>query len=161
MLKCSTGKEDGWKKLPGLPWTVPAHVPAMSVAKILIYTEVPAPTAHLCCAICPHGARHIPSTCQSSMESSSQPPLRMKGLNSASLSWTLINYFYQTTLLAQHRAATAQKQEGNALPYLFLMSSCPVKHKKHKGCIRESSRLMWLRKDFMPGTSSIKDTSRV
>lgn len=79
--------------------------------------------------------------------------------------WTqptcLSNCFYQTTLLAQHRAATAQKQEGNAFPHLSLMSSCPVKHKEHKGSVRESSRLVWLRKDFLLDTSSIKDTSRV
>lgn len=65
-----------------------------------LYTEVPAPTAHLCCTICPHGAGHIPSNCQSSMESSSQPPLRTKGLKSANPSLTLLsNYFYQTTFI--------------------------------------------------------------
>lgn len=159
MLKCFTGKEDGWKYLPGLLWTVPAHVPdTSSMAKILIVYRGTGSS----CTICPHGAGHIPSTCQSSMESSSQLPPQMKGLNSANLHWALLsNCFYQTTLLAQHRAATAQKQEGNAFPHLSLMSSCPVKHKEHKGSVRESSRLVWLRKDFLLDTSSIKDTSRV
>ena len=32
-----------------------------------------------------------------------------------------VEHSYQTTLLTQHRAATAQKQEGNILPYLSLM----------------------------------------
>lgn len=50
-------------------------------------------------------------------ESSAQPPPRMKR------DWTQpaqAERSYQTTLLAQRRAATAQKQEGNILPYLSL-----------------------------------------
>lgn len=126
--------------------------------KYWLYAEVPAPTAHLCCTICPHGAGHIPSTCQSSRESSSQPPLRMKWLNSSNLSWTLLsNYFHQTILLAQHKPSTAQKQEGNASPHLSPMSACSIKHTEHKGCVREFSRLLWLQKDFILDISSIKD----
>lgn len=55
---------------------------------------------------------------------------------------TLIKLLLSNYFISQRRAATAQKQEGNALPYLSLKSSCPVKHKKHKSCVRESSRLM-------------------
>lgn len=62
--------------------------------KYWLCTEVPAPTAHLCCTICPHGAGHVPPTRQSSMDSNSQPPPRMKGLKSAISRWTLLsNHF--------------------------------------------------------------------
>lgn len=155
------------KNLPGLLWTVPAHIPAMSVAKMLIVYRGT-------CSNSPSVLHHLPSWGRTHpfnlselhgeqlSASSEDEGIELSRLELNTLIKPLLsNHFYQTTSSAQHKAATAQKQEGNALPHLSLTSSCPVKHKEHKGCVRESSRLMWLRKDFILDTSSIKDTSRV